>query len=177
MPASKWWSWNLNCDLGETAVDYLLELFPETVPLVRHTEGAQQVVFKWHKNSFSIVDTLGILDLRVWLVPLGSCYSSHYSQWLTDSCHSDSLHCVTSLTPGMQSTDRQALEAGTATNELSNPEIPFQPSGNPIQTARLTEIVHWVRLLGIERSSHLASGGLSSCILKGWRLAETRAWI
>lgn len=38
----------------------------------------------------------------------------------------------------MQSKDRQALEAGSATNELSNPEIPSQQSSNPIQTARLT---------------------------------------
>lgn len=58
----------------------------------------------------------------------------------------------------MQSKDPQALEAGSASNELSNPKIPSQGSGNPIQTAYVTEIVHWVRLLGISRSSHPVSG-------------------
>lgn len=100
--------------------------------------------------------------LRVWLVPLVSCYFSRYSMWLTGSCHSNSLHRVTLLTPGMESRDQQALDAGSTTNELSNPEIPFQRSGNPIQTVRWTEIVHWVRPLGIERSSHPVSGVLSS---------------
>lgn len=155
------------------AVQDLLKLLLKTTPSVRHIEGAQQVVFKGHQTSFSAVYTLGILSLRVWLVPLDSCYFRRYSTWLTGSCHSGSLRRVTLQTPGTESRDQQALDAGSTTNELSNPEIPFQRSGNPVQTVRLTEIVHWVRPLGTERSSHPVSGVLSSWKLKGWRLAET----
>lgn len=46
------------------------------------------------------------------------------------------------LIPGMQSKDRQAQEASSAANELSDPEVPSQRSGNPIQTVCLTEIIH-----------------------------------
>ena len=41
------------------------------------------------------------------------------------------------------------LEAGSATNGLSNPEIPSQQLSSPIHTACLAEVAHWVRLLGL----------------------------
>lgn len=102
---------------------------------IRQIEGAQQIVFNWHQTSFSAVYTFGILSLRVCLVTVGSCYFGHYSMWLWHLSLKQPSLCHF---PGMQSKDRQALEAGSAANELSNPEIPSQQSSNPIQTARLT---------------------------------------